>query len=385
MTLTLVPTVTGPDGDWTTLRKKVRAVLREARDAAVFETRCDSWHTGWDEHFTRLLADHGWVGMTVPREYGGPGRSAVERHVVAEELLAAGAPVAAHWAADRQMSQSLLRFGTADQRERFLPAIVRGECYFAIGMSEPDSGSDLASIRTSVTRTEGGWILSGTKLWVTGAHRAHAIMVLARSAALDTSARHAGISQFIVSTDSPRLTIRPIWSLAGEHHFNELIFDDVFVPDEMVLGQIGDGWEQVTSELGFERSGPERFLSTFPLLAHVVEAAHSQPSYRHMRETGALLVRLAALRQLSLAIACTLDRGVAASTPAALVKDMGTRFEGDVINLAREVLQVEPDLGSPDLAARLLAQATLARPVFTLRGGTNEILRGVVARGMGLR
>jgi acyl-CoA dehydrogenase len=365
------------------LRLEVRAFLGDELARGGFVPRCDGWHAGWDERFTRALADQGWVGMTLPRRYGGSGLSSVHRYVVVEELLAAGAPVAAHWAADRQMGPSLLRFGTEEQRERFLPRIARGEFFFAIGMSEPDSGSDLASVRTRAEPTDRGWRLSGTKLWVTGAHRAHALTVLARTSPLDPADRHAGLSQLVVLTDSPGVGIRPIRSLTGAHHFNEVVFDDVFVPDEQVLGTIGEGWTQVTSELAYERSGPERFLSTYPLVEEL--AARARADGRHRVLVGEVLARLWTLRQMSLGVAERLARGDPADVAAALVKDLGTRFEGEVIDAARSVFDLEPDLTSSDPAARLLAQAILAAPAFTIRGGTSEILRGVVARGLGLR
>ncbi len=367
------------------LRAEVRAFLRGAVADGVFVPRCDAWHSGWDESFSRLLADRGWVGITLPVEYGGAGLSALHRHVVSEELLAAGAPVNAHWAADRQMGPSLLLHGTPEQRNRFLPGIARGEVYFAIGMSEPDSGSDLASVRSRATKVEGGWRLSGTKLWVTGAHRAHAILALVRTRPLDETARHAGLSQLVVMTDSPGVTVRAIRNLAGEHHFNEVSFEDVFVPEEMLLGVEGEGWSQVTSELAFERSGPERYLSTFPLLEHVVRHARRSGDVRHVAAVGGLVARLWTLRQMSFAVATRLSRQLPAELPAALVKELGTRFEGDVVEVARDVLAIEPDPGSSDPGAALLGQAVQSAPGFTIRGGTNEILRGIVARGVGLR
>ncbi|WP_242423852.1 acyl-CoA dehydrogenase family protein, partial [Frankia sp. EI5c] len=212
------------------LRAEVRAFAAEHQAAGTFTSRCDAWLAGWDEKFSRALADRGWLGLTLPTRYGGHGRSALERYVVTEELLAAGAPVAAHWIADRQIGPTLLRFGTEAQRERFLPGIARGECYFAIGMSEPDAGSDLAAVRTRATRADGGWIIDGTKVWTSGAHHAHAFFVLARSApVIEGGSRHDGLSQFIVPLDSPGVTIRPILLLTGEHHFNEVHLDGVFV------------------------------------------------------------------------------------------------------------------------------------------------------------
>ncbi|BCI87190.1 hypothetical protein NIIDMKKI_23960 [Mycobacterium kansasii] len=295
------PAVVDPSGT-DALRAEVRAFLAEQLDAGAFTPSVDAWLTQWDEQFTAALAARGWLGMTVPVEYGGHGRSFVERFVVTEELLAAGAPVAAHWVADRQIVPSLLKYGTDQQKSHFLPRIVRGECFFGIGMSEPDSGSDLASVRTRAERVAGGWSLSGTKVWTSGAHRAHAFIVLARTAPVDRADRHAGLSQFIVDLRSAGVEIRPIISMNGDHHFNEVILDKAFVPDGMVFGEIGDGWQQVTSELSFERSGPERFLSTFVLLASAAEnMALQRLSYDV--NLGRLVARVAGLHQMSAAVA----------------------------------------------------------------------------------
>ena len=252
------------------LRSEVRSFLAAERTAETFVPACDAWLSGWDESFSRRLAERGWVGMTIPPEYGGHGRSALERYVVVEELLAAGAPVAAHWISDRQVGPNLLRYGSEALKQRYLPAIAQGTCYFAIGLSEPDAGSDLAAVRTAGTRVEGGWSVSGTKIWTSGAHRAHALIALLRTGPPDGRQRHVGLSQLLIELEQPGVTIRPIISMTGEHHFNEVVFDGVFVPDEQVVGTIGDGWAQVTSELAYERSGPERLLSTFVLLDTLV-------------------------------------------------------------------------------------------------------------------
>jgi alkylation response protein AidB-like acyl-CoA dehydrogenase len=257
--------------------------------------------------------------------------------------------------------------------------------YFGIGMSEPDAGSDLAAVRTRADRVEGGWELTGTKVWTSGAHRAHAFFALARSAPRDEQHRHAGLSQFIVPLDSSGVQIRPIPLLTGAHHFNEVVFDRVFVPDDMVLGEIGAGWTQVTSELAFERSGPERFLSTFPLLVALVGELAGTGAHRAERELGGLVARLWTLRRMSLAVAGSLESGEAPELAAAVVKELGTRYENEVIDVARLLVAAPPDPGAEAGFARLLADAVLHAPGFTLRGGTNEVLRGIVARGLGLR
>jgi acyl-CoA dehydrogenase len=374
----LPPTATG-------LRSEVREFLAAERAAGRFVPACDAWLSGWDESFSRRLGDRGWVGMTIPAEYGGHGRSALERYVVVEELLAAGAPVAAHWVSDRQIGPNLLRYGSEALKQRYLPAIAQGACYFAIGLSEPDAGSDLAAVRTTGTRVDGGWTVSGTKVWTSGAHRAHALIALLRTGPPDGRQRHVGLSQLLIELDQPGVTIRPIISMTGEHHFNEVVFGDVFVPDEQVVGTIGNGWAQVTSELAYERSGPERLLSTFVLLDTLAgELASRAGDADAARAVGRVVSRLWAARQMSLAVAGALAGGEAPEIAAALVKDVGTRLENEIIEVARMLTAAVPDPEAAGMAG-LLAQAVLHAPGFTLRGGTNEILRGIVARGLALR
>ena len=364
------------------LRSNVREFLREELDSGRITAHVDQWLAGWDPGFSRRLAAHGWLGMTYPKKYGGADAGALARFVVTEELLAAGAPVAAHWIADRQSGQALLNFGTEEQREAFLPRIVRGECFFAIGMSEPDTGSDLASVRSRGTRVDGGWRLNGTKIWTSGAHHADAMIVLIRTEP-PTEDRHAGLTQLIVELPNPSVQVRPITLLTGEHHFNEVVFDDTFVPDTRVLGEPGAGWRQVTSELANERSGPERIMSTFPVMVEAVRwLAETGAQAQHAR-LGELYARLWALRQMSLAVAGRLEQGEDPATAASIVKDLGTQFEGDLIDVVRSLVDVEPDLGSPGRLPRMLAEAILHSPGFTLRGGTNEILRGIVTKAIG--
>jgi alkylation response protein AidB-like acyl-CoA dehydrogenase len=403
--VTLLPPVRPLPAATAELRSAVRAFLAQELQAGRFVPACDAWLSGWDESFSRRLAGHGWVGMTVPPQYGGGGRSALERYVVIEELLAAGAPVAAHWVSDRQIVPNLLRYGSEELRQRYLPAIARGECYFAIGLSEPDAGSDLAAVRTAGTRVDGGWRVSGTKIWTSGAHRAQAFIVLLRTGPPDGRQRHVGLSQLLIELDQPGVTIRPIISMTGEHHFNEVVLDEVFVPDGQVVGTIGAGWAQATSELAYERSGPERLLSTFVLLDALAGelAARSGATGAGAAADGAVgagaagdgaagavgrvVCRLWACRQMSLAVAGALAAGEAPEIAAALVKDVGTRLESEIIEVARMLtatLGVEPDPEGSGIAG-LLAHAVLHAPGFTLRGGTNEILRGIVARGLALR
>jgi alkylation response protein AidB-like acyl-CoA dehydrogenase len=368
------------------VRAEVREFLAAELAAGTFRTHVDTWLSGVNPSFSRKLGERGWLGMTWPKKYGGHERSAMERYAVTEELLAAGAPVAAHWIADRQSGPNLLTYGTEKQRQELLPRIAAGECYFVIGMSEPDSGSDLASIRTRASRNaDGDWVVNGAKVWTSNAHDSHYAITLVRSVPADPANRHAGLSQLLIDLSLPGITINPIRILDGGHHFNEVVFEDVVVPGDMLLGEDGNGWHQVTAELAFERSGPERFLSTYPLVAEFARRVADSGDPAAVATLGRLSARILALRQMSLRIAAALDRGELPNIPAALVKDVGTTFEGDVIEEIRRVVDVTPSLDSPDPLGRALAEAQLHAPGYTLRGGTNEILRGIVARGLGLR
>lgn len=370
------------------LREEVRTFLKTEIAAGSFTPRLG--HTEFNAEFTRKLARRGWIGMTWPKRYGGGERSYLERFVVTEEMLAAAAPCAAHWFGDRQTGPSLLKHGSEAQKQRFLPAIASGECYFALGMSEPNSGSDLASVRTRAERVAGGWRVTGQKVWTSWAHKAHAFFVLCRTAA-DSGNRHEGLSQLIVGLNAPGVTVRPIRFMNGHHHFNEVFLDGVFVPDDMVVGEVGEGWKQVTSELALERSGPERYMTTFPLLIELIRRLGSRPDARAQEMVGRLTARFWSLRRMSLAIALTLDPGpdgdhgaakggVDLATEAALVKDMGTFHEREIIDAARLLVAVEPAPEATDTFERYLADSIVCAPVATIRGGTTQVLRTLIAR-----
>ncbi|WAH36214.1 acyl-CoA dehydrogenase family protein [Alicyclobacillus dauci] len=363
------------------LRLEIRQLLKEEQEH--FLPSCDAWLGGFSPEFSKKLGQMGYIGMTWPKKYGGHERSQFERYVVIEELLAAGAPVAAHWIADRQMAPLILRHGNEEQKMRFVPEIAKGNSYWAIGMSEPNAGSDLAAVQSKLEPDGDGFRLSGQKLWSSGAHACHYMMALVRSSSAGKT-RHEGLSNVVVDFTDECVEIRPIYLMNGEHHFNEVIFHDVFIPKENVIGEIGDGWRQVTEELAFERSGPERFLSTFPLLTTLVEATKSNPQL-FSSEIAPLIAELTALRELSLSIAGVLGNGGNPAVEAALVKDAGTTFERKVTEVAERIFETVPEQGNAERFSHLLAQALMHGPGFTIRGGTNEILRGIVARGLGLR
>ena len=365
------------------LRAEVRAFLRETLGETTPARRARSWG-GFDREFSRKMGARGWIAMTWPKKYGGHERSALERYVVLEELLAAGAPVSAHWVADRQSGPLLLRFGTEEQRQRFLPRIARGELAFAIGMSEPDSGSDLASLRTRAERVDGGYRVNGTKVWTSNAHKSDYMIATFRTS-WNPDKKHDGLTQFLVDCKTPGITMSPIIDLAGSHHFNMVVFEDAFVPEDMRVGGEGDGWKQVTTELAFERSGPERYLSSFALITSLIDELGKDPSERAAVVVGRLVAHLVTLRQMSLSMAVMLQKGENPNLEAAVTKDLGTTFEQEIPEIVHALLGVEPTIASGSDLQQALGYLMQKAPSFSLRGGTREILRGIIARGLGLR
>ena len=365
------------------LRKEVRAFLHVELAGTSSLAKAKTW-TGFDAEFSRKLGARGWIGMVWPKRYGGHERSALERYVVLEELLAAGAPVAAHWIADRQSGPLLLRYGTEAQRLRFLPAIARGEMYFCIGLSEPASGSDLAAVRTRAQKVDGGWRINGSKLWTTIANHAHMMIALVRSSG-DAQGRHVGLSQFLIDMKSPGVVVKPITDMVGEQHFNEVFFDDVFVPDELLVGAEGEGWKQSTAELSLERSGPERFLSSYQLFVELLAAAGPQPAEPVKSLLGQLSAELWSIRQMSLSVAAQLAQGQDPMVEAAIVKDLGATFEQELPRAVQAIVgDALPHVAGTSLIP-VMNYLLQTSPSFSLRGGTREILRGIIARGLGLR
>lgn len=366
------------------VRHEVRAFLAEERQAGRL-SEPTKVGLGFSREITRRIGERGWIGMTWPIEYGGHARSALERYVVTEELLAAAVPVGAHWVADRQSGPIFLRFGNDAQRRAHLPAIAAGERVFCIGMSEPNAGSDLAALRSRGEKVDGGWKLNGHKLWTTNAHRSDYMITLVRTA--PGEGRHDGFSQFIIDLKSPGVTVKPVIGMPGDHDFNEVFFDDVLVPDDALVGEAGSGWNQVSAELAYERSGPERWLSSFRLLTALVAALEDGGSDASHIAIGRLSAGLLALRQMSIAIAAMLQQGLNPNVPAAMVKEIGTRFEQDLVKVIadlamREGLTVN---GRNAVLQGLIESGRLYSPAFTIRGGAVEILRGIIARGLGLR
>jgi alkylation response protein AidB-like acyl-CoA dehydrogenase len=253
-------------------------------------------------------------------------------------------------------------------------------------MSEPNSGSDLFAAQTRATRTEGGWLVNGTKVWTSNAHHAHYMIGLFRTSAPTRENRRHGLTQFVVDMKTPGITVNPIYQMTGQHDFNEVVFQDAFMPDDHVLGEVDGAWKQATSELAYERSGPERFLETYYVLAELVRVLGETPDARGAEGLGRLVAQLHALRRMSVSVAGMLHAGKEPVVEAAIVKDVGTIWEQRLPHKARDLAAfVEEGVANRATFEEQLAYATLIAPKLTIQGGTTEILRGIIARGLGLR
>jgi hypothetical protein len=369
-------------------RAEVKAFLQSSFEPMPADIRARSW-MGFNAAFSKKLAARGWVGVTLPAQYGGASLDAFSRFVLVEELLAAGAPVSAHWIADRQSGPLILKFGTEAQRQFYLPKICAAEAFFCIGMSEPNAGSDLASVGTRATRCQidgsSGWRLNGRKIWTTNAQHCHYMIALVRSSG-EPQDRQKGLSQFIVDLALPGVTVRPIRDLAGDAHFSEVFFDNVLLTDDALIGHEGSGWAQVNAELAFERSGPERVYSSIVLLEHWITCLRKTPAVSaHAATIGRFATHLATLRNMSIAVTAKLVNGESPLVEAALVKDIGTEFEQSIPAVIGAAIAMDPDALVDAELYRAVAYVSQIAPTYSLRGGTREILRGMIARGLGLR
>jgi len=360
--------------DQRALRAEVAAFLAEERAAGTFTPSVDVWLTGFDRSFSRKMAARGWIGLTWPVKYGGGGRSYVDRLCLTELLLAAGAPLASHWVADRQMGPSILAHGTEEQKERYLPEILAGEATYCIGMSEPDAGSDLAGVRTRAVRDGSGWRITGHKIWTSLAHHSDYIYLLARS---DPAAeRHDGLSEFIVPLRTEGVTVTPINDMSGAHHFNEVFFDEARVDGDALIGIEGNGWRQITGQLGYERAGLERVMSCWALFEAM--RAEAGDDERRQEELGELEAAVRVARLLVFRAAAVADAGRPPDHEAAMAKVFATDIEQRMVEVASR-WSGRSGRTAEALGGHLLP-AWLVAPSFSIRGGTNEVLRGIIAR-----
>jgi len=368
------------------LRADVRTFIAEEVTAGTFDPNAGLKSAMFDREFSKRVGAHGWIGMTWPRAYGGHERSQLERYVVTEEFRAANAPTWSHFVADRQSGPMLLKYADESIKSEVLPRIARGELCFCIGMSEAGSGSDLFAAKAKATKTNDGWLLNGAKIWTSNAHRADYMIGLFRTAPQSEDDRRHGLSQFLIDMQSPGITVNPIEQMTGQHDFNEVVFDDVPIPDAHLLGEPHAAWRQATSELAFERSGPERFLETFYVLTALVRLLGERPDAREAEGVGRMVAQLHTLRRMSVSVAGMLEAGKEPVLESSIVKDLGTIWEQALPERARHLgAFADSAVGNLHDFQDLVDFAILSAPKFTIQGGTTEVLRGIIARGLGLR
>jgi acyl-CoA dehydrogenase len=366
------------------LRTEVRAFLAQEISAGTFEPHHPGYSESYDRDFSRRVGAKGWIGMTWPKQYGGHERSQLERYVVTEEFRVANAPASFHFVADRPSGPILLKYAPEHIKKDILPRICRGELCFAIGMSEPGSGSDLFAAKTKATKVDGGWHINGSKIWTTSAHIANYMLALFRTSPPTKENRRHGLTQFLVNMKTQGITVNPIYQMTGKPGFNEVVFVDTFLPDDHVIGEIDGAWKQATSELAYERSGPERFLDTFYVLPELVRTLGPEPDLRGAEGLGQLVAQLHTLRRMSVSVAGMLQAGKEPVVEGSIVKDLGTVWEQKLPARVRELAALLKLLNHTALEDQL-AHATTIAPKLTIQGGTTEILRGIIARGLGLR
>ncbi len=368
------------------LRGEVRAFLAEEIAAGSFNPECETDNDGFDRAFSQRVGAKGWIGLTWPKKYGGHERSFLERYVVTEEFRVANAPTRGHFVADRQSGPMLMKYANKDICMDVLPRICRGECCFCIGMSEPGSGSDLFAAKTKAEKSAGGWRVNGTKVWTSSAHHADYMIGLFRTSPPTEENRRHGLTQFLVDMTLPGITVNPVHQMNGSHDFNEVVFDDVIIPGTHVLGDVDMAWQQATSELAYERSGPERFLETFYILVGLVRLLGANPDLRGAEGIGRLVAQVHTLRRMSVSVNGMLQGGKEPVLEGSIVKDLGTLWEQALPAKARDLAA----FSDPEAANRIsfeeqLEYATMIAPKLTIQGGTTEVLRGIIARGLGLR
>ncbi len=370
------------------LRQEVRDFLEAEIGQGLWQPNCDAWITGYDPAFTKRVAAKGWIGLTWPKEYGGQGRSFIDRLIVTEEMLRYGAPAACHWFADRQIGGAIVHYGTDEQKAELLPKILHGEAYVGLGLSEPEAGSDLASLKTRATEDGDDFVLDGQKVWTSGGSYMNWIYLVART---DPEApKHRGISEFLFETGLPGITIRPIVDITGEAHFNEVFFDSVRIPRTCLIGEKNRGFYQVINQLDYERSGMERLMANYPLFQTLIQyAKETRRNGKPLSEAPGIRSRLAQLkiefeigRLHMYRVAMVMDEGRAPNWESAMSKAYGTTFEQRLASTAMEILGLYGQLSPQSKWVPMQGMAYhsyLSSKGYSLQAGTSEVLKNIVA------
>lgn len=375
-------------------RQEIRDFLEEELRQELWEPSCDAWIMGYDHEFTKRVARKGWIGLTWPKEYGGQGRSFMDRLILTEEMLRYGAPAACHWFADRQIGGAIVHYGTEEQRKEILPKIIKGEATVGLGMSEPEAGSDLASLKMKATEDGEDYIIDGQKVWTSGGSHMDWMYLVARTD--PDVAKHKGISEFVVDASLPGITVNPIVDITGGVHFNEVFFDSVRVSKKYLIGEKNGGWKQILNQLDYERSGMERLMANYPLFAALIQyVKETRRNGKPLAQDPVIRSRLAQLqiefevgRLFMYRVALVMDAGKAPNWESSMAKVYGTAFEQRMAGTAMEILGLYGQLSPESKCVPMHGMAYhsyLSSKGYSLQAGTSEILKNILAlRKLGL-
>jgi len=375
-------------------RQEVREFLESEIAQGTFQPKCDAWIQGYSPEFTKKVSKKGWIGLTWPVEYGGQGKSHIDRLILTEEMLRYGAPAACHWFADRQIGGAVLRYGTEEQKKWILPKIIAGEAYVGLGLSEPEAGSDLASLRTKATAEGNEYIIDGQKMWTSCGMFMNHIYMVART---DPSApQHRGISEFILETNRPGITITPTIDITGSTAWAEVFFDNVRIPATSLIGEKNRGFYQVVNQLDYERAGMERLMGNYPLFDAIMKFAketkrHGKPICEDpliRQKLAQLQIEFEVGRLMIYKVIAVMEGGHAPNVEAAKAKAYCTSCERKLASATMDILGMYGQLWAESKYAPIAglgSHSYLASTGYSLQAGTSEVLRNVIAaRGLGL-
>ena len=375
-------------------RQEVRSFLEDEIRKGTFKPMCDGWIQGFSWEFTKKVASKGWVGITWPKEYGGLGRSHIDRLILTEEMVRYGAPAACHWFAERQIGNAICSFGTEEQKQEMLPQIIRGEACVGLGMSEPMAGSDLSSVKTRAIEDGDYYVINGQKMWTSCASYMTHIYLVARTDTMVPKQR--GISEFIIDCKLPGISIRPTIDITGSEAWGEVFFDNVRIHKKYLIGQKNSGFYQILHQLAYERSGIERLMGNYPLFDAIIKfTKETKRNGKPICEDPLIRNRLVQLqiefevgKMLVYRVVQVMEQGTVPNIEAAMAKPFCTTYEQHLASIATDILGLYGQLWKDSKYVPVMGMAPhsfLGSKGYSLQAGTNEVLKGIVAnRGLGL-
>jgi alkylation response protein AidB-like acyl-CoA dehydrogenase len=348
----------------------------------------------YDPEFTKRVAAKKWIGITWPTEYGGQGRCFIDRLILTEEMLRYGAPAACHWFADRQIGNTVLKHGNEEQKKKYLPKIMNGEMYVGLGMSEPEAGCDLASVKTQAVKKGDHYIMNGQKTWTSGGKHMNYLYMLVRTN--PDVAKHKGLSEFIIPKDLPGISTNPIIDITGSEAWNEVFFDNVPVPADCLIGEENSGWRQLMEQLAYERSGMERLMANYPVYQGIIQfVKETKRDGKSLSQDPIIRQNLAQLkvefnvgRLFMYRVALVMDESRSPEWEASMSKVYATAFEQRLARMALEILGPYGQLKPHSKWTKLNGMAYhsyLSSKGYSHQAGTSEVLKNILAlRKLGL-